>query len=106
MRICASAPKSTERGSLIVSFDALTGLFIAMGLVLGNIARRRGKKRIIREHTAEREHMMRAGRGRRVRRLGLALAVALMPAIARAADSWNISIGVRETGTSAAVGRR
>jgi hypothetical protein len=44
MRICKSAPKSTENGSLIVSFDALTGLFIAMGLVLGNIARKRGKK--------------------------------------------------------------
>ena len=38
MRICTSTPKSTERGSLIVSFDALTGLFIAMGLVLRNIA--------------------------------------------------------------------
>ena len=47
MRICTSAPKSTERGSLIVSFDALTGLFIAMGLVLGNIARKRGKKPVI-----------------------------------------------------------
>lgn len=48
MRICTSAPKSTERGSLIVSFDALIGLFIAMGLVLGNIARKRGKKPVIR----------------------------------------------------------
>ncbi len=76
MRICTSAPKSTERGSHIVSFDALTGLFIAMGLVLGNIARN----------------------------LVLGIAVAGMPAIALAADSWSISIGVRETGTSAAIG--
>src|SRR5262245_45422872 len=60
MRICTSAPKSTERGSLIVRFDDLAGLFIAMGLVMGNIA--------------------------------------------RAADSWSVSIGVRETGTSAAIG--
>ena len=71
MRICASAPKSTERGSLIVRFDALTGLFIAM---------------------------------RRVRHLLLGMAVAGMPAIALAVDSWSISIGVRETGTSAAIG--
>jgi len=67
MRICTGAPKSTEYGSLIVSFDALKGLFVAMGLVLG-------------------------------------MAVAGMPAIALAVDSWSISIGVRETGTSAAIG--
>ena len=39
-------------------------------------------------------------------RIGRALVilVAGMPAIALAADSWSISIGVRETGTSAAIG--
>ena len=56
------------------------------------------------EHTAEREHMMFAGRGRRVCHLVLGMAVAGMPAIALAVDSWSISIGVRETGTSAAIG--
>ena len=39
-----------------------------------------------------------------VRHLVLGMAVAGMPAIALAADSWSISIGVRETGTSAAIG--
>ena len=45
-----------------------------------------------------------ASRWRRVRHLVLGMAVAGMPAIALAADSWSISIGVRETGTSAAIG--
>lgn len=45
-----------------------------------------------------------AGRWRRFRHLVLGMAVAGMPAIALAVDSWSISIGVRETGTSAAIG--
>ena len=48
--------------------------------------------------------MRRAGLGLRIRRLGLAIFFVGMPAIVRAADSWSISIGVRETGTSAAIG--
>src|SRR5262245_59117628 len=104
---------------LVVAFCGTTAhVQRVMGLALGSTARRRGKKRIIRnggvyesgilraglEHTAEREHMMCAGRGRTVRLLVLVMAVAGMPSIALAADSWSISIGVRETGTSAAIG--
>src|SRR5262245_18869927 len=47
---------------------------------------------------------MRAARRRGVRSLVLSMAVAGVPAAARGADSWSITIGVRETGTSAAIG--
>src|SRR5688500_15579345 len=47
---------------------------------------------------------MRKARQRGVRNLLLGMAVAAVAAEARALDQWSISIGVRETGTSAAIG--
>ena len=47
---------------------------------------------------------MRAARKRGARTIVLGMAIAAVPVAARGADSWSVSIGIRETGSSGAIG--